>query len=169
MPQRFKDSGYWTGAVGKVFHNEQSDPGDVAWDRVLRFENDEMPMVTPLREKFEAEHGPVTEGPSRRKWREFYPTIGPQTRGQQPGYGRTGLTDDQHKDGKNAAQICQWLISNVYSDKPFFMACGIQKPHVPFLAPDKYFDMYPEAGLEFTPASLSFWGKCAEDCTDQEI
>ncbi len=37
------------------------------------------------------------------------------------------------------------------------MACGIQKPHVPFLAPDKYFEMYPKADLKFTPASLEFW------------
>ncbi len=36
------------------------------------------------------------------------------------------------------------------------MACGIQKPHVPFLAPDRYFDMYPLAGLKFQPASPKF-------------
>ena len=157
MPQRFKESGYWTGAVGKVFHNEKFDHGDVAWDLVLRFENDEMPMVAPLRETFEAEHGPITEGKSRRKWREFYPTIAPQTRGQQPGYGPTGLTDEQHKDGKNSLQICEWLTESAHGDKPFFMACGIHKPHGPFLAPDRYFEIYPKASLEFTPASLEFW------------
>ncbi len=157
MPQRFKESGYWTGAVGKVFHNEKIDPGEVAWDQMLRFENDEMPMVTPIREKFEAEHGSIAEGKSRRKWREFYPTIAPQTRGQQPGYGPTGLKDEQHKDGKNARQISEWLANKAHGDKPFFMACGIHKPHVPFLAPDKYFAMYPKADLQFTPASLEFW------------
>ncbi len=157
MPQRFKESGYWTVAVGKVFHNEKLDHGDDAWDKVLRFENDEMPMVTPIREKFEAEYGPITEGKSRRKWREYYATIAPQTRGQQPGYGPTGLEDEQHKDGKNARQICEWLTGSVHGDKPFFMACGIQKPHVPFLAPDKYFEMYPKADLKFTPASLEYW------------
>jgi iduronate 2-sulfatase len=157
MPQRFKESGYWTGAVGKVFHNVKIDPGDVAWDQMLRFENDEMPMVTPIRETFEAEHGSVAEGKTRRKWREFYPTIAPQTRGQQPGYGPTGLRDEQHKDGKNALQISNWLADQVHGDKPFFMACGIHKPHGPFLAPDKYFAMYPKADLRFTPASLEFW------------
>ena len=82
MPQRFRESGYWTGAVGKVFHNEKIDPGNVAWNEVLRFENDELPMVTPIREKFEAEHGSIEEGKSRKLWREFYPTIATQTRGQ---------------------------------------------------------------------------------------
>ena len=157
MPQRFKESGYWTGAVGKVFHTEKMDHGDVAWDQMLRFENEEMPMVTPLRRKFEAEHGSVAEGKSRRLWRKFYPTIATQTRGQQPGYGPSGLKDEQHKDGKNARQISDWLKNKANGDKPFFMACGIHKPHVPFLAPDKYFDMYPKADLQFTPASLEFW------------
>lgn len=157
MPQRFKESGYWTGAVGKVFHNTKVDPGDVAWDQMLRFENDEMPMVTPIREKFEAENGSISAGKARRKWREFYPTIATQTRGQQPGYGPSGLSDEQHKDGKNARQIRAWLSQDIQGDKPFFMACGIQKPHVPFLAPDKYFDMYPKDALNVAPASLDFW------------
>lgn len=157
MPQRFRESGYWTGAVGKVFHNETIDPGKVAWNQVLRFENDEMPIVTPIREKFEVEHGSIDEGKSRRLWREFYPTIATQTQGQKPGYGPTGLSDPQHKDGKNARQIQEWLMSNANGDKPFFMACGIHKPHGPFLAPDKYFEMYPRDELQFTPASLEFW------------
>ena len=157
MPQHFKQSGYWTGAVGKVFHNERADPGETAWHKGVRFENEEMPFVTPIREEFEAEHGPITSGRSRRKWRSFYPTIATQTRGQQPGYGPSGLRDSQHKDGKNARQVAAWLEERTFSDKPFFIACGIQKPHVPFLAPDKYFDRYPREGLVFAPASLEYW------------
>lgn len=157
LPQRFKESGYWTGAVGKVFHNQKMDHGDVAWNEVLRFENDEMPMVTPFRKKFEAEHGPITEGKNRRLWKEYYPTIANQTKGQKPGWGPSGLTDEQHKDGKNVRQIANWLKNNASGDQPFFLACGIQKPHIPCLAPDKYFEMYPLDGLKFTPASLEFW------------
>ena len=169
MPQRFKESGYWTGAVGKVFHNEKIDPGDIAWDRMLRFQNDEMPMVTPIREKFEAEHGSIEEGKSRRLWREFYPTIATQTRGQQPGYGPTGLRDEQHKDGKNARQIIEWLANKTHGDKPFFMACGIQKPHVPFLAPDKYFDMYPQDRPAVHPRVIGVLENGAQDRSDKAL
>lgn len=76
---------------------------------------------------------------------------------KQPGYGPSGLKDEQHMDGKNARQISDWLDNKAHGDKPFFMACGIQKPHVPFLAPDKYFDLYPKAELKFTAASPEFW------------
>ena len=41
MPQAFKESGYWTGAVGKVFHNKM-DHGDVAWYERHEFDNEEM-------------------------------------------------------------------------------------------------------------------------------
>ena len=157
MPQCFKESGYWTAAVGKVFHNPKIDPGDIAWHQVLRFENDEMPMVTPIREKFEAENGPVSSGKSRKRWREFYPTIAKQTRGQQPGYGPSGLSDEQHRDGKNARQVAAWLDEKTFGEKPFFIACGIHKPHVPFLAPNKYFELYPLDELKFQPATLEFW------------
>lgn len=157
LPQRFKESGYWTGAVGKVFHNSGVDPGDLAWNTMERFENDEMPMVTPIREAFEAEHGSVEQGKTRSLWKQKYATIAKQTRGQKPGYGPTGLRDDQHKDGKNARQIVSWLEDDVQGDKPFFMVLGIQKPHVPFIAPDKYFNMYPQSGLTFLPPPTNFW------------
>jgi len=158
LPECFQRAGYWTGSVGKVFHNPKIDPGRVAWNEVIRFENDEMPMVTAIRKKFEAEHGPIDERKNRRLWKEVYSTIGTQTRGQQqPGYGPTGLSDEQHRDGKNVRQIVDWLDQGRYGDKPFFIACGIQKPHVPFLAPDGYFRKYPKGTLRFSPAPPRFW------------
>ncbi len=160
MPEAFQKSGYWTGAVGKVFHNPGTDPGETAWHQSLRFENDELPMVTKAREQFEAQHGSIERGRTRQLWKEYLPSLGTQTRGQQqPGYGPSGLRDEQHKDGKNARQIASWLKDKIHGDKPFFMACGIHKPHVPFLAPDKYFAMYPKAALVFLPEPKDFWAQ----------
>jgi len=107
-------------------------------------------MVTPLRVEFEAKHGPITQGKTRKLWKAYYPTIATQTRGQKPGYGPTGLRDEQHKDGKNARQIVPWLEQKSYGKKPFFMACGIHKPHGPFLAPDAYFERYPKDALRLS-------------------
>jgi arylsulfatase A-like enzyme len=157
LPQRFKESGYWTASTGKVFHNTRLEPGQAAWHACVRFENDEMPMVTPLREAFEARQGSIAKGKARKLWRAYYPTIATQTRGQKPGYGPSGLRDEQHKDGKNARQIVSWLEEKSHGEKPFFMACGIHKPHVPFLAPDAYFEMYPRDELQFLPPPRHFW------------
>ena len=157
LPQQFKEAGYWTASVGKVFHNVKLDHGDTAWDHVLRYNNDELPLVTEARKAFVARHGSI-EGKNRKLWKEKLSTLGTQARNQNPpGYGRSGLTDAQHRDGKNATQIISWLRDKAYGDKPFLMMCGIQKPHVPFLAPDKYFDMYPKSSLKYTPDPADHW------------
>jgi iduronate 2-sulfatase len=158
MPQRFREAGYWTARVGKIFHTAITNPNE-AWDQnPERFQNDELPMVARARKQFEVKHGPIDNPRLRKAWKKRSTTLGTQVRGQKkPGYGPTGLTDDQHKDGKNATQVAKWLDSKAYGDKPFFIACGIQKPHVPFLAPDKYFTLYPRESLKYTPAPPGFW------------
>ena len=158
MPECFKEAGYWTASVGKVFHNRRIDAGAVAWNEVIRFENDEMPHVAIAREAFEAENGRVDQGGNRRRWKDRLRSLSSQTgRGNRPEYGPSGLRDEQHKDGKNALQVVSWLDGNAAGGKPFFIACGIQKPHVPFLAPDGYFAQYPKASLEYSLSPADYW------------
>ena len=160
MPQCFKEQGYWTASVGKIFHSPKHEPGEVAWNEFQRFENDEMPFVAAARKAFEAKHGPVDKGKNRRLWREHLSTLSTQTRGQKrPGYGPSGLRDEQHKDGKNVRQVVSWLDEKANGKQPFFIACGIQKPHVPFLAPNAYFEQYPKEDLRFSLTPVGFWNQ----------
>ncbi|MEM7387447.1 MAG: sulfatase-like hydrolase/transferase, partial [Verrucomicrobiota bacterium] len=158
MPQFFQDHGYWTGAVGKVFHSPHHEPGEVAWSEAHRFENDELPIVAEARKAFEAEHGPVGDRKNRRAWKMASRNASASLTAQTPpGYGRSGLTDEQHKDGKNARQVAKWLTENAEGDKRFFIACGLQKPHVPFLAPSRYFDLYPKDQIVYQPDPPDLW------------
>ncbi|MEK9633301.1 MAG: sulfatase-like hydrolase/transferase, partial [Opitutae bacterium] len=158
MPQFFKQNGYWTAGVGKVFHNTKSDHGDIAWHENLRFENDELAVVREARLKFEAEHGSIDKQPNKKKWKELKKSVSAKLNAQTPpGKGRSGLTDAQHKDGKNARQVVRWIEDKSYGDKPFFIALGLQKPHVPFLAPDKYFDLYPFDKISYQIDRPNLW------------
>lgn len=158
MPSFFRQNGYWTGSVGKVFHSPRHEPGDEAWDLCERFENDELPVVRKARLAFESENGPVDSGKNRREWKSIQKQVAASLNAQTPpGYGRSGLSDEQHKDGKNARAVSKWLRDRAHGDKPFFIACGIQKPHVPFLAPEKYFDMYPLAALQYRADRPRLW------------
>ncbi len=158
MPQFFKENGYWTAGVGKVFHNAKSNHGEIAWNESLRFENDELAVVREARLEFESEHGSIDKQPNKRKWKELKRRVSAKLDAQTPpGRGRSGLTDAQHKDGKNARQVVRWLEGKPYGDKPFFIALGLQKPHVPFLAPDKYFDLYPLNEITYRSDRSDLW------------
>lgn len=157
MPQAFKEQGYWTAATGKVFHNPQMDPGELVWNEKTFFRNDEMPIEAEARKAFEAEHGSVSGRSNRTLWKEFQLTYSTQTRGQAPGYGPSGLEDHQHRDGKNVAQVISWLDQRSFGAKPFFIAVGIHKPHVPFLAPEAYFERYPREELSYVSPPADFW------------
>ena len=158
MPQFFKQHGYWTASVGKVFHSPRHEQGEVAWNEFVRFDNDELSVVRLAREKFEAKYGSVEKGANRKEWKTLKKQVSAKLDAQTPpGYGRSGLTDEQHKDGKNARQVAKWLADHAHEEKPFFIACGIQKPHVPFLAPDKYFDLYPTNKITFTRDRPGLW------------
>jgi arylsulfatase A-like enzyme len=167
MPQFFKEKGYWTGEVGKVFHSPRHNHGEVAWHESHFYTNDELPVVTDARKKFEAENGSVELPKNRQAWRALSKEVASKLDAQTPpGYGRSGLTDEQHKDGKNARTVAKWLREKPNADKPFFIACGIQKPHVPFLAPSKYFDLYPLDEIVYTPENPTLWDRIPRGALD---
>ena len=160
MPQFFKENGYWTGSVGKVFHSPRHEHGEIAWNEFHRFNNDELPVVAEARKKFEAENGSVELPKNRKAWRALGKKAKSKLDAQTPpGYGPSGLTEEQHKDGKNARTVARWLKEKPNGKKPFFITCGIQKPHVPFLAPQKYFDLYPLESIVYTPEKANLWDK----------
>lgn len=162
LPRVFRQAGYWTASVGKVFHNPADNPSEDTWDEALAFENEETTIEKVAREEFEKVHGPITNGSERKRWREHLLTVAPQTRNQGvkglgPGYGPTGLRDEQHSDGKNARQVATWIKNRENGDRPFFIACGFHKPHIPFLAPDAYFAKYPIASIDLSRSPKNDW------------
>ena len=158
IPQFFKENGYWTASVGKVFHNADNEHGDIAWNEHVRFVNDELPIISAARKKFENERGSVEKPANRKAWRELRKDVLLGLDSQTPpGYGRSGLKDEQHKDGKNARQVVEWLEDEPDGEKPFIIALGIHKPHVAFLAPENYFDIYPVEEIVYEADDPDLW------------
>jgi iduronate 2-sulfatase len=69
------------------------------------------------------------------------PPKAPSVRLEQNTWQATNNRDEDEPDGTTAPRVVQVLETR--REKPFFVAVGFDKPHLPFVAPKKYFDLYP--------------------------
>lgn len=147
LPQHFKNHGYHTQAIGKVYHSSLDDPP--SWS-AKTWDPSNSPRVLPRpsgQGSITAEPTPPRPGPNE-KVVERDPKSGvplkleaaprPQ-RG--PPWESPDVADDQLGDGRSALRAVELL--NELKDRRFFLAVGFYKPHLPFVAPKKYFDLYP--------------------------
>ena len=118
LPQCFRQNGYLTAATGKIFHGGLDD--DRAWD---------------------VGGTPVSQGGIR-------PPAGPVEERQKLSDRWVALEGDgtDTTDYRNASRAIELLQQN-RNGKPLFLALGFAKPHAPFIAPKKYFDMYDPAKM----------------------
>jgi iduronate 2-sulfatase len=120
LPKHFRNHGYHTISNGKIFHHE-TDASD-SWDEIWHPKS------------------------SSKSWRDYAlpENIGADSSGTKRGapVERAELADNGYKDGKTAEKVIQDLKKLKEQDKPFFLAAGFLKPHLPFNAPEKYWAMY---------------------------
>jgi len=117
LPQHFMAHGYWTGGAGKIYHGRYPDPP--SWHEYFpsQTENrprDPMPPNRPLNGIPKTAHFD---------------------------WGPVKVHDAEMGDMK----VVEWTADQLLRkhDRPFFLACGIFRPHLPWYVPEKYFDMFP--------------------------
>jgi len=117
LPYLFKQNGYDTYSIGKVFHkNDKGHLDEKALDEVYKFHETQNGVKGEMRD--------MSNG--NLSWCYWRAAEG---------------TDEDQEDGQSAKKAIE-IIKRKH-DKPFFLALGLSKPHDPFIAPIKYFDMYP--------------------------
>lgn len=147
-PQHFRNAGYYTARVSKIYHmgvpGGIESGGDGADDPVSWTERFNSP-------------GPEWRAPGDGETLEGNPD------GAKPVVGGNTFVvveadgdDDVHSDGKTAAKAVELLEQ--HADKPFFLAVGFVRPHVPFVAPRKYFEPFlPYDKLPLPPKVPGDW------------
>lgn len=145
LHEHFKNNGYYTITNGKVVHHALTDAVD-GWN-----------------EKWTAK---TLSG-----WRDYVVPENIELNRSQRGvpYEMADVPDTSYRDGKIASKAISDLERMKDSAKPFFLACGFLKPHLPFNAPKKYWDLYDErmirlpdndhAPANAPPQAMHNWGE----------
>ena len=134
LGQCAQKNGYFTARVGKIYH--YGNPGQIGtdglddaptWNHKVNpkgIDKDEEPKLTI--------HTPERKG-----------------LGSTIGFYASPAPDEQHTDGLVASETIK--LMEQHKDEPFFLAAGFYRPHCPYIAPKKYFDLYPADKIEPIP------------------
>jgi choline-sulfatase len=123
VAQYFKDHGYHSQAMGKIFHGGFDDAP--SWS---------VPWETPK--------APAYASAAALKMVSDPANIDKKGRARGPAVESADVPDDTYTDGKTARLAAKTLGELKQKGQPFFLAVGMAKPHLPFVAPKKYWDLY---------------------------
>lgn len=125
LNQQFKNHGYTTISLGKVFHFSQDSAA--GWS-----EKPWRPSGSSYQDR-KAERRAIREHKAKYPQRK-------KVRGMP--YESADVPDERYRDHETATQAIQYLNQLAASDEPFFLAVGFLKPHLPFCAPKRFWDLY---------------------------
>jgi arylsulfatase A-like enzyme len=131
LPRYFANHGYWAGGSGKMLHYFIDAP---SWDEYFPAKETEDPFPRTLYPK----QRPVSI-PRGGSWQYIETDWAPLD------------VTDQEFGGDWA--VSQWVGDQLGKkhEKPFFMACGIYRPHEPWFVPKKYFEPFPLEDIQLPP------------------
>ena len=156
LPQHYKDNGYKTVGMGKIFDNRSVDNGldkkswsvpyirvnvnhKVHGNSITGFQSPEnKKILSEIRDKAEADGIP-----NQGMWQYLRSKHKPSTEYFE-------ISDDGYFDGAMTLKAVDQINKLSNSDQPFFLAVGFQKPHLPFVAPKKYWDMYERDEIQLS-------------------
>jgi len=145
--QLFKDAGYYTARVSKIFHMGTKD-----WVEGTNGADDEASWT----ERFNSQ-GPQwnAEGVGELVQKNPYGVEPPKQGKNLMSIVRAEGEDNDYSDGKTADKVAELL--RAHKDKPFFLGVGFIRPHVPFVAPKRYFELYPYQQVVLPPKVENDW------------
>lgn len=116
LPQLFSKNGYEAVAIGKIYHGSKKAQDSISWTK---------PSLLNL--SIKADEYALPKNKTGKKESSFE---------------CADLEDSSYEDGMIADLAIRQLREFKESGKPFFLAVGFKKPHLPFSAPKKYWDLY---------------------------
>ncbi len=141
IPQYFKEKGYFTSGIGKIYDPRCVDSRALAdepsWSvRYNQVSNSYYHNGKP----------PVFYYYQSNEARQL-----PSTAVYKPSVECVDLPDNAYGDGAQTNRVLELLTDLSKNTQPFFFAVGFARPHLPFVAPKKYWDMYNREEMPLAP------------------
>jgi arylsulfatase A-like enzyme len=137
LPQYFRENGYFTARIGKIFHQgvppeigEDGLDDDVSWNLA----------INPAGVDIRVDQQIVSIVPPEHDRRAFGGTLSWLSLD----------SDEAHTDEIGADEAIRLLqeYHPARTGQPLFLALGFYRPHTPYVAPSRFFDLYPPTGVE---------------------
>lgn len=144
LPQHFKNHGWHTVSLGKIYHHSEREPGEdpLSWSEEpwyrgkpapTWFSKESLDFIERMKKLPKSEQSHLLRGPP---------------------FEASDTSDDLHPDGQTALKAIETLRRLKQQKQPFFLGVGFVKPHLPFNCPQKYWDLYPAESIQL-PANYA--------------
>lgn len=143
LPQHFRQHGYRAVAYGKIFHNPF--PDAASWDEPTH-------NATDVIGHSEANRKLLAETKRQMEAAGKPPGLIDRLRG--PATEIQDEPDERNYDGKQTMDAIAKLNALVSEQRPFFLAVGYIRPHLPFITPKPYWEMYDRKSI---PLAKNGW------------
>ncbi len=149
LPQHFKSNGYFTQGFGKIFHNGLDDPQ--SWS--VPHDQGKNPRYSPAGQA-------IIKAKQEEKIRQGLDITLRENRVFGPPYESYDAPDNYFLDGGNTENALKALEE--IKDTTFFLAVGFSNPHIPYISPKKYWDLYDKQKIklpdnQYAPAGAPTW------------
>ncbi len=140
LPGQFKAHGYYAVSYGKIFHNPW--PDNASWSEPHRW-----PKKSSLWSDEAKQRHAAYKEQRRAEGRPDSAINRIRPRATEI----VDLPDNEHIDGAIAQQALAAMRRLAKQEQPFFLAAGFIRPHLPFVAPRKYWELYDEDAIPAAP------------------
>jgi arylsulfatase A-like enzyme len=153
LGQHFKQNGYFVQGMGKIYHGSYNDAPtwSVPWQTPKSVPYALPENVSLNQRQFEAEPDGDAKPKAKQRAKAASANAASKPNSRGPAFEGADVPDNTFQDGKVAELAVATLQEMSKQKEPFFLAVGFIRPHLPFVAPKKYWDLYDPAKIQLAP------------------
>lgn len=142
LPMHFQNNNYKTVSVGKVYNSFEDGTG--SWNEIWK-----SPRTTTEWGDYQTQKGiKVFEEVNKNRQLNTRLRNFDNIPNRGLAYERADVDDETYRDGKIATYAIEKLQDFRHSSQPFFLAVGFAKPHLPYNAPERYWELYDKVDIK---------------------